>query len=108
MRPELSKISKGLLESFDAAVMVKVIRFDVEDDLDRRRVVEERAVRLVGFSNEHIAVAEACARCPAGEGRADRVGRVESCLEEGNGEHARGCCLAVGAGNGNEVEATRR
>ena len=52
------KLNENLLKFFAGVVPIQVIGLDVGDDLDRRGVVQERAVRLVGLGDEHVPATE--------------------------------------------------
>ena len=71
------KLNENLLKFFAGVVPIQVIGLDVGDDLDRRGVVQERAVRLVGLGDEHVPATEVRAGAQLGQHAAHGHRRVQ-------------------------------
>ena len=86
-------------------VPIQVIGLDVGDDLDRRGVVQERAVRLVGLGNEHVPATQVRAGAQLGQHTTDGHRRVQPAGRQADREHARRRRLPVRAGDADETHA---
>jgi len=70
-----------------ASVEVHVIHLDVGDHADRWLPEQERAVTLVGFGDEGLALAHPCPASRLVGISADHVGRIHPCALEDEGDH---------------------
>ena len=58
----IREVHEDRFECLARPIAVKVVRLDIRDDLNRRRVVEEGAVGFVGLGDEDVARAQEIGR----------------------------------------------
>src|SRR6266850_5044742 len=94
---------EGVADRVEAPVVVEVLGVDGRDDRDRRRQLQERAVGLVGFGDEKLALPEPRVRAEARHPPADDDRGVEAALGQDGADHRGGRRLAVSAGDRDAV-----
>src|SRR5574344_1600872 len=97
------KSDKGVLDFFDVAVSIEVIRVDVRDDRGRGHHREEAAVEFIAFRDEIIAAADLGAAALALHDAADDDRRVLIGGFPDGAEHGSCSGLSVRAGNSERV-----
>ena len=102
------ELDENLLELLAGMVPIQVIGLDVGDDLDRRGVVQERAVRLVGLGDEHVPATQVRAGTQLGQHAAHGNRRVQPAGRQAHREHARRRRLPVRAGDADKAHSRRR
>ena len=71
------ELNENLLEFLARMVAIQVIGFNVRHDLDRRRIVQERAIRLIGLGDENIATAQVRAGTQLRQNTPHSHGRIQ-------------------------------
>ena len=100
----VDELDEGGADVVERRVVIQVLAIDVGDHGDDGRELEERAVALVGFHHQEIAVADARVRAAHGaDASADHHGGVEAGVVQDGGGHRGGGGLAVAAGDGDAV-----
>src|SRR5213593_1884307 len=99
---------EGVADRVEGAVVVEVLGVDRRDDRDRRRQLQERAVGLVGFGDEELALAQPRVRAETRHPAADDDRRVEAALGQHGADHRGGRGLAVGARDRDAVLETHQ
>ncbi len=99
-RHPLREVDERALQPLEVVpVGLHVIGIDVRDDGEHRRQIQERRVRLVGFGDEEIALAEPRVRVRGKQPPADDERRVEPAFGEHRGDQRSRRRLAVRAGD---------
>ena len=78
------EVNENLFEGLATSIAVQVIGFNVGDDLDPRRVVQERAIGFVGLGNENISTAQVSSRTKFRDDRPNRNRRISARLTQGH------------------------
>ena len=88
-------------------VAIQVVGLDVGDNLNRRRIVQERSIRLVGLGHEDVARAQVRARAQLRKHTANGHRRIQTARSKRNRQHARRRRLTVRAGHTHETHPGR-
>ena len=91
----IRKVGERLTQSLDIAEVIQMLAVDVGDHRDRRRQAQERAVALVGFGHQELAMAELGIGADAVQPPADHDGRIETAARQYRADHRSGGGLAV-------------
>ena len=102
------ELNEDLLELLARMIAIQVIGFNVRHDLDRRRIVQERAIRLVGLSDENIAATQVRAGPQLRQNATHRYGRIQPTGRQSDRQHAGRRRLPVRSGHADETHTGSR
>ena len=89
-------------------VAIQMIGFDVRHDLDRRRIVQERTIRLVGLGDEHIPAAQVRTGTQLRQNTPHGHGRIQPARRQPDCQHAGRRRLSVRTGDADETHTRSR
>ena len=102
-----SELDENLLKLLARVVAIQMIGLHVCHDLDGRRIVQERAIRLIGLGDEHVTRTQVRTRPQLRQNAAHRHGRIQPARRQCNRQHARRRRLTVRARHADETHARR-
>ena len=85
-----------------------MIRLNVRHDLDRRRIVQERTIRLVGLGDENIATTQVRAGTQLGQNATHGHRRIQPARRQPDRQHAGRRRLSVRTGDADETHTRSR
>ena len=103
-----SELDEDLFELLARVVAIQVIGLHIRDDFDRRRVIQERPIGLVGLGNEHVAGTQVSTRSQLRQHAAHGDGRIQAARRQRDRQHAGRRRLSVRASNAHKAHARRR
>ena len=89
-------------------VAIQMIGFDVRHDLDRRRIVQERTIRLVGLGDEHIPAAQVRTGTQLRQNATHSHRRIQPARRQPDRQHAGRRRLSVRTGDADETHTRSR